>query len=713
MRKLSFLVVLICLITTNTTMAQQKIVVHSEDESIYYSAIDDIDDIKLIDGFSNFNLNDNSNVDIPISIIDSLTFTTNTPDLGQKIYIIYNNDDVTIINPFSTQGIMISASGADVNVSATSGIANIEYTILGYSEDGSLSLDSDENIWLNLNNLNLTNTIGAAITITGGIATTLNLVDDTANTLSDASTNAANATLVTDGSYSFEGAGILNISGLKKHAILSDGQISIEGATVNVLTAVSDGFHSEGFMMDSGTITIEETFGDGIDAGNEAITINSGNISFNSESADVKAIKSDGIITINGGDFDFNLEGDQSKGFSSSSTIDITGGNFELTISGAAVLEESGSGFDPSYSTAFKSDEDINISNATINIDLTDTASGSKGFSADGNITINSGDITVEANGDGTTYTNESGITDSYTSSCIKSDLDTTILGGSITLTNNGTGGKGINADGEIQIGTIDGSNDDLTLNVTTTGNRFYVSGSGQNTDYANPKAVKAEGNLTVNSGTITINCTQSQEGGEGLESKNILTINGGLIEIETYDDAINASSEIIINGGTTYCKSRGNDGIDSNGTMTVNGGFTISSGARAPEAGLDCDNSTFKITGGILIGTGGNTSNPTANVSTQRSLKFTTTQNNHFRIATSDGTEIVAFKVPAFTGTGGQNNAVILFSDEDLANGTYTLQRGGTISSGTDFHGYVTGGTYSGGTTTNFTINSMVTTIN
>lgn len=70
-------------------------------------------------------------------------------------------------------------------------------------------------------------------------------------------------------------------------------------------------------------------------------------------------------------------------------------------------------------------------------------------------------------------------------------------------------------------------------------------------------------------------------------------------------------------------------------------------------------------------------------------------------------------YKVPAFYGTGSSNLVTLLFTDPNFVNGTYTIYRGGTISGGTDSHGYVTGGTYSGGTSSTFTVSSYLTTVN
>ncbi len=298
------------------------------------------------------------------------------------------------------------------------------------------------------------------------------------------------------------------------------------------------------------------------------------------------------------------------------------------------------------------------------------------------------------------------------------------ILGGTFNLTSTGRGGKGINVGGTLVIGQEGASNDDLTLNVTTSGERITITSGGGGPwgggDYANPKGIKAQGNLTINSGNITVHCTQTQnEGGECIESKAILTINGGNIEAYSVkDDAVNAAQNLTINGGIYYAHSDNNDGTDSNGTMFINGGFNISNGSRSPEEGFDCDWNQFKITGSTSIGTGGGTSDPSTNVCTQPSLKINTQPGYAIQILKSDGTVICTYQCPTFTGGGGGgwgNNMVMLFTDPQLQTGqSYTVKYGGTISGGDEWHGYYTGNvTYSGGQSTNVNVNSMYTTVN
>ncbi|HRN57917.1 MAG TPA: carbohydrate-binding domain-containing protein [Agriterribacter sp.] len=257
------------------------------------------------------------------------------------------------------------------------------------------------------------------------------------------------------------------------------------------------------------------------------------------------------------------------------------------------------------------------------------------------------------------------------------------------------------------------------TINITAAGDGiecdegYIVINDGDFTIQAGDDAIAASYDtddaidpyVTINGGTFNIKTTE----GEGIESKSVLTINNAVINISAYDDGLNAGKHIYINGGTSYVYSSTNDAIDSNGPMTITGGITIAVGAGAPEEGFDCDNNTFKITGGIIVGIGGATSMPTANVSTQRSVRLGgATANQLVHIEAADGSaEALTFSVPRTYST-------MLFSSPKLkAETAYMVYTGGSVTGGTDLNGLYTSGTYtkgSAGAGTTFTTSSMVT---
>ena len=254
------------------------------------------------------------------------------------------------------------------------------------------------------------------------------------------------------------------------------------------------------------------------------------------------------------------------------------------------------------------------------------------------------------------------------------------------------------------------------TLNITTAGDGiqceegYIVINAGTFAVNVADKGISAtydtdttiDPYVTINGGTITVNSSA----GEGIESKSVLTINGGIITVKTADDGLNAGTFIYINGGTTYAYSTGNDGIDSNGKLTVTGGLTVSVGAGGAEEGFDCDNNTFKITGGTILGIGGATSLPTASVTTQPAVKLGSgAANTLFHIQSSDGAEALTFLAPkAYT--------TMLFSSPKLKLAqTYTTYTGGSVAGTTDFNGLYTSGTYTPGTAaTTFTTSTVVT---
>ena len=688
-------------------------------------------------------------ITLNIRDIDSITFPWQEAPSDDTVYITYNGSSVDVINPFSDYGVYISINGANVDVQSYR--ENVPYVVSGSSNNGRLIYYSAAPFHLILNNLSLSNTSSAAIGM--GIIVPVTLTLKGTSTLADGANGSQKGAMDMIGDLTINGSGTLQITGNAKHGLSVDAPLIVNSGIIRILDSDSDGIHgSDNLTWNGGTLEIISAGSDGLDISGDVtiqngdltinttaegqrgikvsgvFTMNNGSLEINTSGVDSKGIKADSLVYINGGDLTVVHSGNMSKGIKADYDINITGGIIDIIASGSTVLEMVNNQNVPSYCTAIKCDTDINISGGTFTITLPTTNHGGKGISADGSLNIDGGTFNITTEGNGATYTVSGNTKDAYTSCCLRSDGNMSITSGNLTLNSSGTGGKGINVGDDshttstLVLGTLGGNNDDLTLNVTTTGERITITAGGGGPwgggDYANPKGIKSRGNLTINSGNITVNCLQTQnEGGECIESKAQLTINGGNIEAYSIkDDAINAAQNLIINGGVYYVHSDANDGTDSNGTMAINGGFNISNGSRAPEEGFDCDWNQFKITGSTSIGTGGGTSDPTQNVCTQPSLKINTQHGYAIQVLKSDGTVICTYQCPTFSGGGGWggNGMVMLFTDPQLQIGnTYTVKYGGTISGGTNWHGYYTGNvTYSGGQSTTVNVNTMYTTV-
>jgi hypothetical protein len=211
-------------------------------------------------------------------------------------------------------------------------------------------------------------------------------------------------------------------------------------------------------------------------------------------------------------------------------------------------------------------------------------------------------------------------------------------------------------------------------------------------------------GYITVNEGTLKANT-----GGDGLKSIENMTVGGGKIEIESNDNGIITNGNMVVTGGEIYCYS-GKDGIISTeGTIAILDGLTV---ASATKNVFSCGK-TFSITEGTAIGVGNATSLPTESDCRQRSVvwsasKFTAGQLIY--IKSPNNSEVLTFKLPrAYSG----NMALVFTSPALQANTEYTIYKGGTVSGGSDFHGWYSGAVSSGGAAAaTFNISSMVTVV-
>lgn len=339
----------------------------------------------------------------------------------------------------------------------------------------------------------------------------------------------------------------------------------------------------------------------------------------------------------------------------------------------------------------------INIANVTAN--------AAKGLKCEGDFIMKGGQIVCKTSAGGSW---DSAKLKTKASACIGVDGDVAISGGSLDLTATGGGGKGITCDGSL---TFDGGS--LTV-VTSGGVLAYVNGTLNqnytgntdrlNSDYkSSPKGVKVDGNVDINGGVIFV--TTSGNGGEGIESKAVLTINDGNVKVRAKDDAINSSSHMYIKGGVVDVISTGNDGLDSNGNLYIQGGVVMAFGSSAPECGLDANEEegyTVYFTGGYILAAGGGNSVPTKSGSTQPyvSVNATVSANTSVSIGTS-GSTIYTFTTPSDLtsvnlggssgnrpggpGGMGQGGSSLLISVPGLTSGSsYTVKVGTTSTSGT-----------------------------
>jgi trimeric autotransporter adhesin len=560
--------ILVLSLCVNCVFGQQKMRVHNSGNNIIAKELTAVDSIQFDNILAKFKLSGEPNVvNIPKKFIDSITFTTSTVVLD-KIYIIYNGtENATIINPYSTRGVTITATAGTVVVAATSGIDNLEYNILGSTTNGSLTMTTDKNVNLVLANLTLTNPNGAAFSISGAKTTNISLTAGTTNTLSDGNSSTKNGAITTNGPIFINNSGKLLITGVVKHGINTSSTLTVQGGTTTISSAASDGFHSEGYTMTGGTVNIT-SLSDGIDAGNGAISISSGSINVISTGVDVKAVTTGtNSVTMSSGTVNLTVSGAQSKGISAKGNVAFSGGSVTATMSGAAAFTASGSGFSSSFATAIKSDSLITVSGGVFNITLAATANGSKGFSSGKGLTISEGDFTIINNGAGGLNTKTTGVLESYGASCFTTDADANITGGTFNLTISGTASKGISANGNMTFGSTTGS---PTVIIANKGTQLLVSGTNGSTtaNYSTPKGIKADGILRINNGRFTMSATN--QNGTCIASDSTLFVAGGTIECTldgNQSKGIAATRDLTLSGGTVTINATGGVVLETAGS--------------------------------------------------------------------------------------------------------------------------------------------------
>lgn len=327
---------------------------------------------------------------------------------------------------------------------------------------------------------------------------------------------------------------------------------------------------------------------------------------------------------------------------------------------------------------------DAIINGGIINVET--AGLGAKGINCDEDIVINGGRTTVIATGDGEWDEEE---LETKAVSCIKCDSVLTINGGEVYVKATGSGGKGLKADWECY---ITGGK----VRAITTGGLYYNDGTTENLNYkgntdniddaysSSPKGIKIgtkneHGILTISGGDVMVRTAGTN--GEGIESKGTLNITDGSVMVAAYDDAINASSDLTISGGTVVAVGTNNDGIDTNGNLYIKGGTTIAYGANGAEAGIDADEShALYITGGSLFAVGGRIDCKLGSTS-QGLVQVSGSVAANSTVSISNGDKAYAtFTMPPYS-----NNGTILITAAGMSSGSnYTITAGSSTVSAT-----------------------------
>lgn len=580
-----------------------------------------------------------------LNSIDSIC--VNNEDFEEdNILVTYhgNSAEVKVAGNIANH-ITAHVNGAHVAVLQDATVASeYIYTLQGSTTNGSFYQNGDYKMTLLLNGVSITNPDSAAINIRDGKRIAIEIIDGTVNNLVDGKNGTQKGCFAVKGHSEIKGTGTLNITGNSSHAFWGKEYVELKKSTgnINILGAVGDGFNvNQYFAMKGGNLTVKGVGDDAIqvsqetdDAGNVVddaentgeVTIGGGTLNLTTTgdatkgfkvatnyvqtggnvtvtqtgslvaSSDdlsyVTAVKADKDINITGGVLTVNNTADGGKGLSAdgnitidessaTTTVNITadgnGGTAENVNPGSGSTEPAksykvyvskptsgGGGFGSSSAWGnlylYKSD-------GTRVTTLTQTVSKSSGYST---ITFYLYDFKTA---DGGTYYFAS---DNYTSRnqtyAIKSSTFTAPTSGSDVYYSISSSYS------------TSGSTRTYTLsNVTSSYGGTSDTSEDNGTGY-NAGGIKADGNITIAAGTVTVK--NKGEMSKSIKSKATVTIDGGNITLTpsgamkvinsdaSYSTGIKAQ-DYVQNGGTVTINNSGaaGKGISANGGITTNGG--------------------------------------------------------------------------------------------------------------------------------------------
>ena len=346
--------------------------------------------------------------------------------------------------------------------------------------------------------------------------------------------------------------------------------------------------------------------------------------------------------------------------FNGSGALSVTGNTNNGIHSADYIVFRTGNNIYVKSTTnhGIKANDGIFINGGILNVEV--SAAAAKGINCESHIIVNGGRTTVLTTGTGAYDSDDQ---EAKGAAAIKADSTLTVNAGELRLKSTGAGGKGISVDAEAR---FNGG----SVYVVTAGSRYSSNG-----DTASPKGIKVDSDIAISGGRLWVRTGGTN--GEGIETKQTLTITGGEVASYAYDDAVNSKSTMTISGGYVYAHGCNNDGLDANGNCYIKGGTVYAVCAGQPEVAIDANTeSGYKlyVTGGTIVAVGGLESGASLTQSCYQASSWSA----NTLYALTVGSSTFAFRTPS----GGGSGLVVSGSSQP------TLQSAVSITGGTTYFG-------------------------
>lgn len=386
------------------------------------------------------------------------------------ICIIYANKQKEVNKKYEEQTTYEGQTVDEKNITVTENenIAITQsgtYKITGKSTNSNITINTEDEVTLILDSLELTNKEGPAILIENSKHTTILLKNN--NKLSNGENEEFDAVIYSKDDLTINGDG-----------------------TLEIIANYENGIKCKDDLIINSNITINSNT-NGI-IGKDSVTIKSGNINITSGGDAIKANndeeESKGNITIENANITINSQED---GIQAEQTLTINNGTFNIkTPSGAKTLNGK-TERDNTQTTSEESKKAIKASNIIINKGNFIIDSFEDGIHSNGNLTINNGTIEIKSSDDALHGDALIEINDGTLNLTASEGIEGTyvkINGGNITIN---AADDGINAGKK---------SNEYTPTIEINGGNITIQMSSGDTD-----AIDSNGNLYINGGTLNI----------------------------------------------------------------------------------------------------------------------------------------------------------------------------------------------------------------
>jgi hypothetical protein len=458
---------------------------------------------------------------------EPLSPNTQTVSYANAISIAFTDDGATVDNPFEGNGVSVTTQQGHVVITSEREDVELNYILSGVTANGSVKIYGNYKFGLVLNGLGLTNPHGAAINIQCGKKITVTVTDGTNNRLIDGEVYEAfpgedmKATFFSEGQLNLYGTGLLELRAKNKHAICTDDYFRMYAGNIRIKEAASDGIHAndEVWIVD-GAVAVRST-GDAIESEKDQIRIDGGQIELVTTGEKGHGLKSKGDTNVDSnGNLSIRVYGNASKGFNVGGNLTIRQGEINIQTGGDAFYEVEEA--DISSPAGIKCDGNILIDNITL--DILSTGLGGKGISADGQITVNDGLLTLTTTGGQYVYDRNN----DTAAKAMKCEGDMTINGGTLRIRTFGVEAEGLESKTSLTLagGHIEILAYDDCINAA---NHIQIDGGEIYCNSTTNDGIDSNGTITITGGTLVSAGTSQPE--EGVDcDQNRFSITGGTV---------------------------------------------------------------------------------------------------------------------------------------------------------------------------------------